>query len=95
MAETVQPNAEMLRLRDMLDADGIEWWDERDRHFCHTFVTRGEDIGEDIAASCICGIHAYGAIEVWTRTMRIRKEDPVGVATAEEAFELIREEVGR
>ena len=91
MAETIQPNAEMLRLRDMLDAEGIKWWDERDRHFCHTLVTRGEDI----AASCICGIHAYGNIEVWTRTMRIRKEDPIGCSTAEEAFALIREEVGR
>jgi hypothetical protein len=91
MGETIQPNAEMLRLRDMLDVEGIEWQDDSDAYFCRTRVMRD---GET-AVSNICGIHAYGTIEVWTRTMHICKEDPVGVATAEEAFELIREEVGR
>jgi hypothetical protein len=89
MDEKVQPNAEMLRLRDMLDAEGIEWEDNSDEIACRT--QRWD--AERMVFSAICGVHAYGTIEVWTWTMRRRKEDPVGCATAEEAFALIREEV--
>lgn len=91
LTKVVQPNAEMLRLRDMLDEAGIEWEDNSDFIMCRT-QRRSEDGEWDYSA--ICGFGAYGAIELWTRDMRIRKEDPVGLNTAEDAFELIRKQVG-
>ena len=87
----VPPNREMLRLRDMLDAAGIEWHDASDEIMCRTHDT--ED--DSWTFSAICGQHAYGEIELWTRTMKQDREDPIGLDTAEEAFALIREEVGK
>lgn len=85
-----RPNAEMMRLRDMLDRAGIEWHDDSDGVFCRTAqLSDGE-----IVFSAVCGPYAYGNIELWTGTMLEAKEDPVGLATAAEAFELIRKEVG-
>lgn len=86
----VPPNREMLRLRDMLDAAGIEWHDASDEIMCRTNDTGG--CGWTFSA--ICGRHAYGTIELWTNTMLDNKLDPIGLSTAEEAFALIREEVG-
>lgn len=86
----VEPNEEMLRLRDMLDGAGIEWHGHNDI-YCHT-----DDADEDRSwtFSAICGYGAYGTIELWTKTMCENKLGPIGLDTAEEAFALIREEVG-
>ena len=84
------PNREMMRLRDMLDAAGIEWHDDSDFLMCRTHDTAHRDW----TFSAICGRYAYGTIELWTKTMRENKQDPIGLNTAEEAFELIRKEVG-
>lgn len=91
MGENVRPNKEMIELRRMLDAAGIEWHDDSDGLFCRT-----NDVDEDFSwtFSATCGTCSYGTIELWTRTMRERKQDPIGLDTAEEAFELIRKEVG-
>jgi len=86
----VEPNEETLRLRDMLDEAGIEWHGDRDV-FCHT---NDADEDHNWTFSAICGYGAYGTIELWTRTMKQNKEEPIGLDTAEEAFALIREEVG-
>ena len=86
----VPPNAEMLRLRDMLDGAGIPWEDNSDEIMCRTQLFDGDEM----VYSAICGQHAYGEIELWTRTMKQDREDPIGLDTAEEAFALIREEVG-
>lgn len=82
---------EMTRLRDMLDDAGIGWEDNSDELFIRTQSHEGRQM----VFSAVCGVHAYGIIEVWTRSMQNDKEDPVGTLNAEEAFELIREEVGR
>lgn len=84
------PNREMLRLRDMLDAAGIEWHDASDGIMCRTHDTENDDW----TFSAICGYGAYGTIELWTKTMKQNREDPIGLNTAEEAFALIRKEVG-
>lgn len=82
---------EMTRLRDMLDDAGIDWEDNSDDLFLRTQSHEGGRM----VFSAVCGVHAYGIIEVWTSSMRNNKEDPVGTLNAEEAFELIREEVGK
>lgn len=80
-------NGEMARLREMLNEEGIEWNDNSDGFFC-----RKQQLDEDnIVFSAVCGPFAYGTIELWTRKMIAAKEDPVGLATADEAMELIRE----
>lgn len=86
----VPPNREMLRLRDMLDGAGIEWHDNSDRFMCRTQLFDGDEM----VYSAICGRYAYGNIELWTDTMQENKLDPIGLQTAEDAFEMIREEVG-
>ena len=86
------PNREMLRLRDMLDGAGIEWHDNSDEIMCRTSDTG--DCGWK-KFSAICGRYAFGEIELWTNTMLDNKQDPIGLGTAEEAFALIREEVGK
>ena len=91
VTNVIPPNREMVRLRQMLDGAGIEWEDNSDFIMCRT-QGYGEDGEWDYSA--IFGFGAYGEIELWTRDMKIRKEDPVGLGTAEEAFELIREQVG-
>lgn len=91
VTRVIEPNAEMVRLRAMLDGAGIEWEDNSDCIMCRT-QRRGED--EKLDFSAICGRYAYGAIELWTRNAISCKQDPVGLSTAEEAFELIRDEVG-
>lgn len=87
----VPPNREMMRLRDMLDAAGIEWHDNTDEIMCRTQLFDGDEM----VYSAICGRYAYGNIELWTRNARSCKQDPIGLDTAEEAFALIREEVGK
>ena len=91
MDESVRPNKEMIELRRMLDAAGIEWHDDSDGLFCRT-----NDADEDFSwtFSAICGPFSYGTIELWTRTMRERDQDPIVLDTAEVAFALIRKEVG-
>ena len=84
-------NREMMRLRDMLDGAHIEWHDASDGIMCRTHDT--ED--DSWTFSAVCGYGAYGTIELWTKTMRENKQDPIGLNTAEEAFALIREEVGK
>lgn len=91
MTKALKPNAEMLRLRAMLDRAGVEWHDASDETMCRTSDTGGNDWGK---FSAICGRYAYGNIELWTKTMQENKLDPIGLGTADEAFELIREEVG-
>lgn len=86
----VPPNHEMLRLRDMLDGAGIEWHDNSDETMCRTQLFDGDTM----VFSAICGYGAYGTIELWTRMMKQNRQDPIGLDTAEEAFALIREEVG-
>lgn len=86
-----EPNEEMLRLREMLDDAGIEWHDNTDEIMCRTSDTG--DCGWTFSA--ICGERTCGVIELWTNTMIENKLDPIGLQTAEEAFELIREEVGK
>ncbi len=83
-------NLEMMRLRAMLDEAGIEWHDDSGMGLCRTNDTG--DCGWTYSA--ICGEHTFGEIELWTNTMIENKLDPIGLQTAEEAFELIREEVG-
>ena len=85
------PNQEMMRLRAMLDDVGIEWHDNTDET---TFRTQLYD-GDDMVYSAICGRHTFGNIELWTRNARSCKLGPIGLDTAEEAFALIREEVGK
>lgn len=85
-----RPNHQMLRLRDMLDAAGIEWHDNSDEIMCRTQLYDGDEM----VYSAICGRYAYGEIELWTRNARSCKQDPIGLSTAEKAFALIREEVG-
>lgn len=90
MGEVLRPNGEMARLRTKLDVAGIGWADASDDLFCRT-----QAYDEDgIVFSAICGAYAYGNVEVWTRAMMARKEGPVGVGSADEAFEIIRREVG-
>lgn len=89
--EQVPPNAEMTRLRAMLDGAGIEWDDNSDEIMCRT---QRYD-GDEMVFSAVNGEFAYGEIELWTRDMRIRKEDPVGLDSADDAFEMIREQVAR
>ena len=86
----VPPNREMMRLRDMLDGAGIEWHDNSDEIMCRTQLFDGDAM----VYSAICGRYTYGNIELWTRNARSCKLGPIGLDTAEEAFELIREEVG-
>ena len=86
----VPPNKEMRRLRDMLDEAHIEWYDASGMGFCRT-----NDTGDyDWTFSAICGEHTCGEIELWTKTMIENKQNPTGLQTAEEAFALIREEMG-
>ena len=92
VTKVTPPNAEMVRLRQMLDGNGIGWQDNSDFIMCRT-QGYGEDDEWDFSA--ICGFGAHGEIELWTRDMRIRKEDPIGLGTAEEAYELIRGQVMR
>ena len=89
LGEIVKPNAEMTRLRALLDRAGVEWHDNSDEIMCRTQLFDGDEA----VYSAICGPHAYGVIELWTRNARSCKLDPVGLGTAEEAFALIREEV--
>lgn len=84
-------SADMVRLRAMLDADGIEWCDNTDELICRT----QQWDGDEMVFSAIYGRYTYGEIELWTKTMKERHEDPIGLDTAEEAMELIRREVGR
>lgn len=86
----VPPNREMLRLRDMLDGAGIEWHDNTDEIMCRTQLFDGDEM----VYSAICGRYAYGTIELWTNSMIENKLTPIGLQTAEDAFALIREEVG-
>ena len=88
---TIAPNKEMTRLRALLDRAGIKWNDNSDETMCRTQLFDGDEM----VYSAICGPHAYGVIELWTRNARSCKLDPVGLGTAEEAFALIREEVGK
>jgi hypothetical protein len=90
-AGIVPPNYQMMRLRDMLDADRIAWEDRSDELSCRT-----QQLDEDgkIVFSAVCGRYAYGEIELWTASMIAEKTDPVGLATAEEALRMIRSEVG-
>lgn len=81
---------EMARLREMLNEEGIEWNDNSDGFYCRT----QQFDGDEIVFSAVCGQFAYGTIELWTRRMVAAKEDPVGLATAEEAMRLIREDCG-
>ena len=90
LGEIVEPNAEMLRLRTILDGAGIEWHDNSDEVMCRTSDTGGNDWKK---FSAFCGRWAYGAIELWTGTMQENKQDPIGLDTAEEAFAMIQEEV--
>lgn len=88
-----EPNEEMRRLREMLDSAGIiEWHDSTDNVFCRTYGP-SKKVGK-WKYSAVCGDFAYGTIELWTQTMREKKLDPIGLDTAEEAFELIKQEVG-
>lgn len=82
---------EMTRLRDMLDDAGITWEDKSDDLFLRTQSHEGRRM----VFSAVCGVYAYGVIEVWTRSMQNDKNDPVGTLNAEEAFELICKEVGK
>lgn len=84
------PNQEMMRLRDMLDGADIEWYDNSDETTCRTQLYDGDDM----VYSAIYGQHTFGTIELWTRNARSCKLGPIGLNTAEEAFALIREEVG-
>lgn len=90
VTKVIEPNAEMARLRTMLDGSGIEWEDNSDFVMCRT----QEYDGDVMVFSAVCGEYAYGAIELWTRNMRAAKEDPIGLSTAEEAYQMIREQVG-
>jgi len=90
LGEIVKPNAEMLRLRALLDRAGVEWHDNSDEGMCRTQLFDGDEM----VYSAICGRYAYGTIELWTRNARSCKLDPIGLGTAEEALALIREEVG-
>ena len=83
-------SGEMIRLREMLDEEGVEWSDHSDGFFCRT----QQFDGDEIVFSAACGLFACGTIELWTRKMIAAREDPVGLDTAEEAMRLIREEVG-
>lgn len=85
----VPPNREMMRLRNMLDAAGIEWYDASDGIMCRTHDT----LDDNWTFSAICGPHTYGEIELWTHSMKQNREDPIGLNTAEEAFAYIRAEV--
>lgn len=89
---TPAPNREMVRLREMLDEAGIKWQDASSGFFCRT-QGPSADV-DDWQFSAVCGPHAYGEIELWTQTMRDAKQDPIGLSRAEEAFALIRAEVG-
>jgi len=91
VTKVIEPNAEMVRLRQLLDEAGIGWHDNSDFVMCRTQANDGDEI---LDFSAICGFGAYGVIELWTRDMRIRKEDPIGLQTAEEAYQMIREQVG-
>lgn len=84
------PNREMIRLRDMLDGADIEWHDNSDETTCRTQLYDGDDM----VYSAIYGQDTFGTIELWTRNARSCKLGPIGLNTAEEAFVLIREEVG-
>lgn len=88
---TIGPNAEMARLRVLLDGAGIEWHDNSDCMMCRTQLFDGDEM----VYSAVCGKYTYGTIELWTRNARSCKQDPIGLDTAEDAFELIREEVGK
>ena len=85
------PSTEMMRLRDMLDVEGNAWHDNSDRIAYRTQLWDGDHN----VFSAIYGRYTYGEIELWTRSMQERKEDPIGLDTAEEAMELIRKEVGK
>lgn len=86
----VAPNAEMARLRETLDAEGIGWVDHSDRWLCRTQSDRvGYDDG--VWWSVISGPSISGRLEIWTDVMRVRKEDPVNLWTAEDVMDLIRE----
>lgn len=92
---TPAPNKEMVRLREMLDEAGIKWHDASGGYYCRT-QGPSADI-DDWQFSAVCGPHAYGEIELWTQTMRYTKPhalNPIGLDTAEDAFALIRQEVG-
>lgn len=86
---TTNVNDEMARLRAMLGDEGIEWDDNSDGFYCRT----QQFDGDEIVFSAVCGPYAYGTIEVWTRKMIAAKEYPVGLDTAEDAMEFIREVV--
>ena len=90
LGEIVEPNAEMLRLRALLDRASVEWHDNTDEVMCRTQLFDGDEM----VYSAICGRYTYGNIELWTRNARSYKQDPIGLQNAEEAFALIREEVG-
>ena len=89
----VAPNAEMTRLRETLDAEGVGWVDHSDQWLCRT---QSDLVGYDdsVLWSVICGPMISGWLEVWTDVMRVRKEDPVNLWTAEDAMDLIRERMG-
>lgn len=94
LADPLQPNAEMVRLREMLDSEGIEWHDDSDQFICRT--NSGDDrepVCDDgcrYTFSAVCGLGTYGTIELWRYC---DTDGPIGLDTAEEAMAKIKEVV--
>ena len=88
----VEANEQMNRLRNMLDDECIEWTDESNGTFCRAQNWMDDDT---FLFSVVCGPYAYGTLEVWSSSMKDRGEDPIGVDTAEEALEIIKDEIGK
>ncbi len=93
-----KPNRQMIRLRMMLDAEGIPWHDDSDEKIVRTHSNGMMETAMHYhnkvcmcaTFSVICGEFTYGApdgLEAWMYD----ETDPCGYETAEEVMERIRE----
>ena len=102
-SDPLPPCREMMRFRDMLDAEGVPWHDDSDPAICRTHsnetmaikvISKGKEAtSERMLFSVINGEFTYGGheglLEVWMPWMA----DPQGHYTAEGAMELVRKAI--
>lgn len=96
------PNYQMMRLRDMLDAEGIAWHDNSDALFCRTQANERAEVTVDGRrrkrprfSVIVAEWGTYGGpsgLEAW---MAHDEYGPYGYGTAEQVMDAIREEMGK
>ena len=94
--EPMAPNWQMMRLRDMLDREGIPWHDASDHLFCRTQSDEVKTVYDEkgrprdhMLFSVVCGPYSYGGREDLLEVLMAGSDEPVGYLDAERIMQMV------